>query len=595
MSRSRVLVAAAVLAGVICTAIVVISPRSPSPLYSYVAAPSLLVLDLTAAAAIASSCAAAGLLGRPPLAVIGCGLSGSALLADAWLGANLSSTLQALGFAAVPLLPATLALAPRAAGVRRSRASRLATNAVVAAATSAAVASVALYDPYADVSCLRDCLPNPLLLLDAPAIVTVLYLVEGVAAGAWCLLAIHDLVRDHSPALTLASTVAVGLATVRLVAFTFVQDDPQREALAVLHAGAAGGVLLTAAGIAYELSRAPRARARLAELMRDLRTAEESGVEYCLQRATGDDRLTLGYRHPTAGRLLIDARGREVGLSHAPEHAHTEIRIAGETVAVIDHRAGSVAASALSTALGPAAALALDNERLRAATLHELARRRAAASKLIEVSDAERTRIERNLHDGAQQGLVATGLALRLTGLQHPDPAIDEALDELGQIMATVRSIAHGIHPTVLAAEGLAAAIESLADDTPGLAVGLHLDPGIDDLPEAVEISAYEMLTEALRNGADHAARSITIDARLLDGELQVTVGDDGSGGASLKAGHALEGVHDRALALGGTLEISSPKGGPTRLAFRIPSHQPSSRTAPTPSSPNSAQTECTV
>jgi signal transduction histidine kinase len=580
MRRLRILVAATVLASFICTAIVLISPPLPSPLYSYVAAPSLLVLDLTAAAAIAGSCAAAGLLGRSPLAVIGCGLSGCALLVDAWLGANVSSTLQALGFAAVPLLPAALALAPRAAGVRCSRASRLATIAFVATAMSAAVASVGLYNPYADVSCLRDCLPNPLLLLDAPTIVTGLYLMEAVAACAWCLLAIRDLVHDNGPAVTLASTVAVGVATVRLVAFTFVQDDPQRAALAVLHAGAAGGVLLTAAGIAHELSRAPRARARLDELMRDLRTAEEAGVEYCLRRATGDDRLTLTYRHPTAGGLLIDACGREVALSHAPEHARTEIRIAGETVAVIGHRAGSVAASALSTALGPAAALALDNERLRAATLHELARRRAAASKLIEISDAERTRIERNLHDGAQQGLVATGLALRLAALQHPDSVIDEALDELGQITATVRSIAHGIHPAVLDAEGVAAAIESLADDIRGVAVALHLDAGIEAFPEAVEISAYEMLTEALRNASEHAARSIMIDTRLLNGELQVTVGDDGPGGATLQAGHALEGVHDRALALGGTLEINSPKGGPTKVVLRIPSSQTSSHTA---------------
>jgi signal transduction histidine kinase len=579
MRRLRILVAATVLASFICTAIVLISSPSPSPLYSYVAAPLLLVLDLTAAAAITGPCAAAGLLGRAPLAVVGCGLSGSALLLDAWLGANLSSTLQTLGFAGVPLLPATLALAPRAAGVRCSRASRLATNALVAAAVSAAVARVALYNPYTDVSCLRDCLPNPLLLFDAPAVVTVLYLIEAVAAGAWCLLAIRDLVHDKGPAVTLASAVAIAVATARLVAFTLVQDDPQRAALAVLHAGAAGGVLLTAAALAYELSRAPRARARLGELMRDLRTAEESGVEYCLRRATGDDRLTLIYRHPTAGGLLIDARGREVALSHAPEYAHTEIRIAGETVAVIGHRADSVAASALSTALGPAAALALDNERLRAATLHDLARRRAAASKLIEISDAERTRIERNLHDGAQQGLVATSLALRLAALQRPDPAIDEALDELGQITATVRSIAHGIHPTVLEAEGLTAAIESLADDTRGVAVALHLDPGIDALPEAVEISAYEMLTEALRNASEHAAHSITIDTQLLDGELQVTVGDDGPGGATIQAGHALEGVHDRALALGGTLDISSPIGGPTRLALRIPSHQTGSHT----------------
>jgi signal transduction histidine kinase len=151
---------------------------------------------------------------------------------------------------------------------------------------------------------------------------------------------------------------------------------------------------------------------------------------------------------------------------------------------------------------------------------HELVRQRAAAAKLIEVGDAERTRIERNLHDGAQQGLIATGLALSIAGLQHDDPAIEQALGELEEIGALVRSIAHGVHPNVLAGAGLAAALESISDDTPGLAVGVRVDPGVGRLPNVVEISAYEMVREAVTNAAANAAGSVNIDVRLLGDQL---------------------------------------------------------------------------
>jgi len=105
-----------------------------------------------------------------------------------------------------------------------------------------------------------------------------------------------------------------------------------------------------------------------------------------------------------------------------------------------------------------------------------------------------------NLHDGAQQGLIATGLTLRLAAIQRPDPALDEALAELEQLVSAVRSIAHGIHPTVLASEGLGPALETKVDETSRLAVTLRLDPVLGRLPDAVEISAYEMVQEAIAN-----------------------------------------------------------------------------------------------
>jgi signal transduction histidine kinase len=572
MTWRRIPVTAIVVAATGLTTIVVVSPYTASPMQEYIAVPWLLVLDLAAAVGIAGSCFAAALIGRPSNAVIPCGMTATALLADAWIGHGLSPGFQALGFAAVPLLPSTIAFAPAAAGIERSRALIALTRALLGVGLAAAFASIVTYDPYLDLSCQRDCLQNPLLVANVYSVAVVLRLAESAACVAWCLVAIRDLLSGYRTRAILAATAsAVAVSALRVVSLTFASDDPQAPALRVLHATVASCVLIVGVAVAYELSRPFTARLRLDRLLRDLRAAEELGLERCLRLAVGDQTLTLAYRHPSDAAVLVDTLGVPVAQGDTEADEHTDLSVAGHGVAVVAHRRGAFSAGVLHAVLGAASTLALDNERLRAAALYDLASRRETSVKLIELGDREREQIEHNLHDGAQQSLLGVALALQLARLQTPSPGIDDALHQLQELAATVRGIAHGIHPATLAEHGLAPALESLVDTTNDVLVALHVDRAIGRLDEAVEISAYEMIQESLANASTHGARSAQVSVAVIDGGLRVDLTDDGPGGASPTPGGGLEAIADRALAVGGTFTISSPPGGPTALSLLVP------------------------
>ena len=201
---------------------------------------------------------------------------------------------------------------------------------------------------------------------------------------------------------------------------------------------------------------------------------------------------------------------------------------------------------------------------------------RASRARLVETADAERRRIERNLHDGAQQRLVA--LALRLRRVREGVPADAEetrrALDQveldLALALEELRELANGIHPAVLVERGLAPALVALARRSP-----TQVDVG--DLPErrlpdGIEVAAYYVAAEALTNAAKHAgAATIRLDVREEGGALVIAVADDGAGGASLGLGSGLRGLADRVEAVGGRLELDSPDGGGTRLRAELP------------------------
>jgi len=572
MTWRRILTAAAIVfAATGLSTIVVVSPYIASPVQEYIAVPWLLVLDLAAAVGIAGSCIAAALIGRPSNAVIPCGMTAAALLADAWIGHGLSPGFQALGFAGVPLLPATIAFAPAVAGIKRSPALIVLTRVLLSVSVAAAVASVVTYDPYLDLSCHRDCLQNPLLVANLHSVAVVLRLAESAACLAWCLVAIRDIRNGYTTRVILAATVsAVAVSALRVVTLTFASDDPQAPTLRVLHAAVASCVLITGAAIAYELSRPFTARVRLDRLLRDLRAAEELGLERCLRLALGDQTLTLAYRHPSDAAVLVDTLGVPVAPRNIEADEHTDLSVADQVVAVVAHRRGAFSTGALHAVFGAASTLALDNERLRAAALYDLASRRQASVRLIELGDREREQIEHNLHDGAQQSLLGVALALQLARLQTPRQGIDHALQELQELAATVRGIAHGIHPATLAEHGLAAALDSLLD-TNDVPVTVHIDQPVGRLDEAVEISAYEMVREGLANASAHGAQSAQLSMAVVDDSLRVDLTDDGPGGARQTAGGGLEAIADRALAVGGTFTISSPPGGPTTVSLLVP------------------------
>jgi len=195
----------------------------------------------------------------------------------------------------------------------------------------------------------------------------------------------------------------------------------------------------------------------------------------------------------------------------------------------------------------------------------------ASRARLVEVADAERRRIQRNLHDGAQQRLTSVLISLgRLReGGRLENPLLDQSIDELATGLQEIRELANGLHPAVLSERGLAAALQALALRAP-VPVELSSLPE-RRLPEPVEAAAYYVVAEALANVQKHAgARRVVVSAADDDGALFVEVADDGAGGAD-DQGDGLRGLADRVEALGGALSVASPAGGGTSLRARIP------------------------
>ena len=199
----------------------------------------------------------------------------------------------------------------------------------------------------------------------------------------------------------------------------------------------------------------------------------------------------------------------------------------------------------------------------------------ASRARVVNAGDEARRRIERNLHDGAQQRLVSLALMVRLAerrlgGDSDAAPVLGQVAAELASTLEELRELAHGIHPAVLTSRGLGAALETLAGRAP-LPVELLAVPR-DRLPEAVEATAYYVVAEALTNVAKYArASNATVSTVLADGHLHVEVCDDGIGGASMTTGSGLRGLADRVEAMRGTLSVKSTAGRGTTVVASIP------------------------
>src|SRR5829696_6331790 len=211
----------------------------------------------------------------------------------------------------------------------------------------------------------------------------------------------------------------------------------------------------------------------------------------------------------------------------------------------------------------------------------QLAEVRASRTRIVDAADRARRDIERNLHDGAQQRLVSVALGLNVWLAQHPDlpegcrAPVRAVLEDLHAGLAELRDLARGLHPAVLSDHGLEHALRALAQRA-AVPVELEMALPAERLPAGVEAAAYFAVSEALTNVARYAGAS---EARVRvaqdDGHLDVTVRDDGVGGAALGAGSGLEGLRDRLAALNGTLAIESVPGSGTRLHARLPLAEP--------------------
>jgi signal transduction histidine kinase len=300
-----------------------------------------------------------------------------------------------------------------------------------------------------------------------------------------------------------------------------------------------------------------------------------SSLRDALAEALGDASLRLLYRRP--GReAWVDHDGRPVAL---PEAGVTLLERDGEPIGAIVHDPALDEEPQLLQSAASAASLALDNERL-AAELHarvdelEDSRRRSIVAAM-----GERRRLERDLHDGAQQRLVALSLQLGLArGQVERDPEaagrmLDSAREELRSALEELRELARGIHPAILTDRGLDAALESLVDRSP-LPVAVDEIPG-ERLPVAVEAAAYFVVAESLTNVAKYAgAHEAHVRVARHGGTAVVEVRDDGVGGADATGGTGLRGLADRLAALDGSLEVLSPPGGGTVVRATIPCAQ---------------------
>jgi signal transduction histidine kinase len=318
------------------------------------------------------------------------------------------------------------------------------------------------------------------------------------------------------------------------------------------------------------------AGAAVADLVVELgQTPAPGGLRDALARALHDPSLQLAYWATDAERY-VDVRGQPVELpSEHGQRVATVVERDGHPVAALLHDRSLREEPGLVQAVCSAAILALENERLQAvlrARLEDLARSRA---RMVEAADAERRRIERNLHDGTQQRLVSISMMLgladtKLAAAPEAARAVRQAKEALGVALEELRALSHGIHPAILTERGLGAALQELSYGAP-LPVEVRLQVE-GRLPEQVEAAVYYVAAEALANVVKHAgASAASVDVTRPAGQVVLIVADDGVGGAQMDRGSGLLGLADRVEALGGRLRLTSPPGGGTVVRAEIP------------------------
>jgi signal transduction histidine kinase len=305
--------------------------------------------------------------------------------------------------------------------------------------------------------------------------------------------------------------------------------------------------------------------------------ADRSGLREMLSKALGDRSLQVVYWLEDK-RKWVDAAGKPTTLPDEDDEARAVTRVEreGRAVGAIIHDRALCEDPELVGSVAAAAGLSIENERLQAQLRARVEELRASRARIVEAGTAERRRLERNLHDGAQQRLVALSLTMRLAQSKlRSDPDAAETLltgaqEELARALEELRELARGIHPAVLSDRGLEPALEALAGRAP---VPVEIVGGpIERLSPTVEITAYFTVSEALTNVAKYARAShATVRLAREDGALVVEVRDDGVGGARAGVGSGLSGLADRVGAVEGTFSIESPPGAGTVVRAVLP------------------------
>ena len=447
---------------------------------------------------------------------------------------------------------------------------------IVGLEAALAALGLALFrDPYLDPACWSNCTDNVFLVRSVPALARALgatdrWFTAAAAAAllvvcAWRLLARKRLARIVLLPVALPAIVfAAAIGAHAIALYRMPLEDPGNPAFMLIFEIQAIAVILLAAGLAADAITAVAHRRSVARIVANLGEAPAPGsLESALARALGDPELSIAYWLAAVQRY-VDAQGRPVAApSAAPGRLVTALVQQDTRVAVVSHAA---TLPELERELGPAIRLGLENERLQAEVLFQLGELRASRARIVETGDAERRRLERNLHDGAQQRLLALSYDIRLAHASAEAESDDRARLLLEQALAGVqaglgelRELAHGIYPAILTEAGLGPALATLADST---AIPVELDDAVQDRhPEVAETAAYLMVAEAIEDAAGRGAGYAAVTAAYRDGYLTVTVEDDGRSRTS-----SMTAIADRVGALGGILTVE-----PTRLGVEIP------------------------
>jgi signal transduction histidine kinase len=334
-------------------------------------------------------------------------------------------------------------------------------------------------------------------------------------------------------------------------------------------------MLIVPAAFLAGLLRSRLARGGLTQLFHELAGMRGEALQAALGRTLGDPTLVLAYRLPDSlGHA--DAAGRPVLVPPVTtDRSSVPIEGEGGDVATLVYDAALDDDPEMVEAVRAAATMALENERLVTESETRLAEVQASRQRIVAAGDAERRRLERDLHDGAQQRLVALSLQLRMIRSDiRRDPAqaeelVTAATDELAHSLAELRELARGIHPATLD-HGLASALESLAARST-VATAVTCDAP-EHVPRAVELAVYFVACEALANVGKYAeATSASLRLSRTPDGVAIEIADDGVGGADAAHGSGLHGLADRVEALDGHLLVTSPPGAGTVITAELP------------------------
>jgi signal transduction histidine kinase len=420
------------------------------------------------------------------------------------------------------------------------------------------------------------CPPNPIPFADQDVSDVIYDIREPLELAAWTATAVILAVRWRTASKPgrralnpmLWGTLQYAILTVLLVPLGFGLGDGRPDKPAFW------SFALIPVGVLIGMLRTRQHHSVVADLMVKLRAQPgPEELRALLARALGDPSLELAYWLPDR-RIYVDAAGSAVGLPDDDRRVSVLRGDDDEPLAALVYDPALLEDPKLLEAVSSAAQFALENSRLQAelrARLHEV---RESRARLVTATDAERRRIERNIHDGAQQTLLGLRLAVRLARNRTGDPAALDTLladidQELQGAVEELRTLARGVHPPILTEEGLEPALAALARHA-AIPTEVCCDSP-QRLPASVETAAYYVAAEALANVHKHAhAGHARIDVALQNGHAVIEVSDDGRGGADPE-GSGLRGLRDRVEALDGTLDVLSTPTTGTRIRAQIP------------------------